>query len=211
MQLKSVFADDKKKLFPSENTTILVYFTGYYCGFSKASDKFIFFEKLPKEDILIVSYEVDKSKYNHLMMREFDKKYHIGNMIPNLLAGNTSDKFLAGSDEIILKLGNLINNNKNNKIIFPDEKLEYKIEDLRSGELPLFPKIFYKNKMIGKEKEFKTLAEAENNTKIIKDFFIDNRLPSPLNKISPVPIRFSGGTLTYKNATRINGWLFQWN
>ena len=160
-------------------------------------------------DMIVVEYEIYQQPENSSVIFEFNSNYDSGLGIPLVIFNKES--VLVGDKEINKKMEVRCEESYKGTICLPNGECP-KWEDFDLNDLPLFPRIWSKDRIAVR----KELLEVSNGNNLnIKEFLTseDPRETVELNgwqTTNPENIEISGGEVEFKNAVLIDGWLLQW-
>jgi cytochrome c biogenesis protein CcdA len=195
------------------NFHIATYITGIGCPHCANVAPGLLKEKVNEceNNMIIIEYEIYDTPANSSVIFEFNSNYNSGLGIPMVIF--SSENMLIGDREI--------NNSFDNKCISADENIislpdgrTANLYELDLNDLPLYPRIWSRDKIavrIGDEE-----ISEDINTLVIN--FISSSNPSEViessdltKAASPEEIKISGGSVEFKNAVEVDGWILQWN
>jgi cytochrome c biogenesis protein CcdA len=200
------------KSFAADNFHIATYITGIGCPHCANVAPRLLEDRINEcNDMIIVEYEIYQEPANASVIFEFNSNYGSGLGIPQVVFNK--DNILVGDSQINKNIDVRCEEANNGVICLPDGNC-VKWKDLDLNELPLLPRIWSRDR-IAVRTDQKEISEDINI--LVKDFLTaDNPQEyieslSVNNFVSPEDIEISGGTVKFKTAVSIDGWLLQWN
>ena len=183
-----------------------VYFTGIGCSHCARADPVVL-GTLPKTtNLIVIEYEIYRDAINSRLMTGYNDNYNTGFGVPLIILNN--DKFIRGDSPIITQLKGTVNELGSNNCPLADGT-SLSFEDLDITSLPGKPKIWKGERILmavngtGDSNVLKNLLTTDNPLKALES--IDYEL------IEPKAVPLSGTEVTFDNAVKISGWIFQWN
>ena len=188
------------------------YFTGIGCPHCAKADPVVFRDLLSKNpELIIVEYEIYRSKENGPLLLEFNQNF---NILPDTRLGIPffildKNNYLLGDEPVIKKSQTLIDSIKKASPCFLPNGSITQFDNLDFSNLPGKPKIWTKNRILIKE------GKGGDN-KILKELIENRDLNSVLKnvdftKIDPIKVLISGNYITFDHAIQVDNWIFQWN
>lgn len=185
------------------------YFTGIGCPHCSVASPFI--KNVVEEDVsfVVIEYELYKESRNAPLISQYNDTYNIGMGIPVIFFNDETK--LSGDTGIENNLKLFANQFKANSVQLPTKLTG--IADLQLKDLPGYPKIYRQNR-VAIRTEIKEIT-AEQNDEIISFITTDLSKWTSIKQegeiVTPQIVNFPGGSSTYENALKVNGWLLQWN
>lgn len=185
------------------------YFTGIGCPHCAQASPFIKQTVEENSDFVVIEYEVYKESLNAQLISQYHDNYNIGLGIPVILFNK--DGILVGDTNIRNNLQLLISQQNRDLIPTPDG-LEG-LNEFTMDKLPRYPRIFRKDRVAIRE-NLTELSDSQNE-QILS--FITSELSEWVSTkqegevVTPKVVEYPGGSATYEQALKINGWLLQWN
>ncbi|MCF7878583.1 MAG: hypothetical protein K9L95_03840, partial [Candidatus Omnitrophica bacterium] len=189
-------------------STCAVYLTGIGCHNCAITDPLILSKLLYEyDDLIVIEYEIFKAgSKNEKVSSQYFKNYLPGEQlgVPFFILTKTAKAL--GSIEVS-KAEELFKKKKVNRCPLPSGRLR-SFDNLNLSSLPGKVKIWHKNKVLISDE-----GRSDNNS--LKNLLTLSD-PSPILKeikaetIEPKEVLISGGKIKFKNAVKIEGWIFQW-
>jgi cytochrome c biogenesis protein CcdA/thiol-disulfide isomerase/thioredoxin len=186
-----------------------IYFGGIGCPHcAKVSP--VLNKKVKEGGFVVIEYEIYKNLGNSQMLNQYSQSYDLSLGIPQILLSENIKE--SGDTSILSKLDQMISDSKENTISLPDGS-SVSFEKLNLNDLKRYPTIYAKDR-VAVRKDLKEITADENN--MIKEFISAptvERGIANLNgkKVKTEKVEYSGGSLSYENALKVNGWTLQWN
>jgi cytochrome c biogenesis protein CcdA/glutaredoxin len=185
------------------------YFTGIGCPHCAQASPFIKRAIEENPDYVVIEYEVYKETLNAQLISQYDDTYGIGLGIPVIVFD--SENVLVGDTNIENNLKLLFTQQQANLIPAPEGLIPF--EDISLSGLARYPRI-YRQDRVAIRQNLTQLSEEQNNQ--ILSFITDDLSSWTSDKqegeiVTPQIVNYPGGSATYENALKVNGWLLQWN
>jgi len=190
----------------SDSRVCVVYFTGIGCPHCAKADPHVFGKILEENpNLVIIEYEIYQEGENAPLLSRYNDAYGSGLGIPLLIFGN--GKAIIGDTPIIEQAGDAARSVKENPCPLPDGS-SVPFSSIAISSLPGKPKIWAKDRLLIPEgstddETLRSLVTAENITAFMSGLKVSAA------ETEPAPI--SGGSITFQNAVRAGGALFEWN
>jgi cytochrome c biogenesis protein CcdA/thiol-disulfide isomerase/thioredoxin len=200
----NLFAQEK-----DSNLKFATYFTGIGCPHCSVASPFIKKTLEENPDFIVIEYELYKQSENAQLISKYNETYNLGLGIPVLLFNKNT--ILVGDSNIKNNLQLFINQEQSNTI--PHENGLIDLVDFDLNSLEKYPKI-YRQDRIAIKQDNTELTDAQNNE--ILSFITTDLDQWTQNKqegeiITPEIVQYPGGSGSYDNALKVNGWILQWN
>ena len=200
------------KIYAQESDNELkyaTYFTGIGCPHCTKASPFIknIIEQNP--EFVLIEYEVYENSKNATLISKYNDRYNIGTGIPVIFFDK--DTKLVGDSNIENNVKLEYMQQESNVVQAIDGLTT--MEDFSIDDIDGFPRIYRKDR-VAIRKNVRALTEEQNN-QILS--FITSELSDWTSQkqegeiVTPEVIQYPGGSSTYQNAIKINGWLLQWN
>lgn len=183
-----------------------VYFTGIGCSHCAHSDPVVL-DTMPKTtNLVVIEYEIYRDAVNSRLMVGYDDNYNTGFGVPLLIFNK--GEYLRGDTPIITQVKGILNELGSNNCPLEDGTSS-SFEDLDITTLPGKPKIWKGERILmavsgaGDSEELKNLLTTDKPLEALET--VDYQIMEP----QAVPL--SGAEVTFDNAVKIGGWIFQWN
>lgn len=186
-----------------------IYFGGIGCPHcAKVSP--ILNKKVKEGGFVVIEYEIYKNLGNSQMLNQYSESYDLSLGIPQILLFENLKE--SGDTSILSKLDQMISDSKENTISLPNGS-SVSFDKLNLNDLKRYPTIYAKDR-VAVRKDLKEITTDENN--MIKEFISAPTVEKAIanlkgKKVNAEKVEYSGGSLTYENALKVNGWILQWN
>jgi len=202
------FAQTIESINEGETSLSVVYLTGIGCSNCAVVDPILFTETTRKfPNLIIFEYEIFKSKViNEDVKKQYFASYIANNYVgvPFLLADKSNN--YVGRIQVVNALNNLQTLKQNS---FPSQDGELiPFTSLDLTKLPGKLNIWTKNRILikgdgGENNQLKRILIAEDLSEALKDV--------QCQKVKPVPVEISMGSIEFVHAVMIGNWRLQWN
>ena len=195
-----------------DNLHVATYITGIGCPHCANVAPGLLKEMVNEcDDMIIVEYEIYQQPENSSVIFEFNNNYGSGLGIPLVIFNQ--DSILTGDTQINKYMTVRCDESQKGIICLPNGECQ-KWEELDLNDIILLPKIWSRDRIAVRTNEENI---SQGNNSLIKDFltaedpqtFIEQSNLD--NFVSPQEVEISGGTVNFKTALEIEGWLLQWN
>jgi len=197
---QAVFAEE-------DDHTCFLYFTGVGCSHCANSDPLVI-KDLPKQypDLFIVEYELFLQRENAPLLQEYHDVYQSGLGVP--LAIFDRENYMIGDRPIINGIKDAISDLRGAGVPLIDGR-SVNFKELDIASLPGKPKIWHQQKVLIKQGD-------KGDSSLLRQLLVEDDLISVLKginvqKIDPLPVALSGGSVEFENAISVGGWIFQWD
>lgn len=186
-----------------------IYFGGIGCPHcAKVSP--VLNKKVKEGGFVVIEYEIYKNLGNSQMLNQYSQSYDLSLGIPQILLSENIKE--SGDTSILSKLDQMISDSKENTISLPDGS-SVSFDKLNLNDLKRYPTIYAKDR-VAVRKDLKEITTDENN--MIKEFISAPTVEKAIanlngKKVKTEKVEYSGGSLSYENALKVNGWILQWN
>lgn len=186
-----------------------IYFGGIGCPHcAKVSP--VLNKKVKEGGFVVIEYEIYKNLGNSQMLNQYSESYDLSLGIPQILLSENIKE--SGDTSILSKLDQMISDSKENTISLPDGS-SVSFDKLNLNDLKRYPTIYAKDR-VAVRKDLKEITTDENN--MIKEFISAPTVEKAIanlngKKVKTEKVEYSGGSLSYENALKVNGWILQWN
>ena len=199
-------------LFASDNLHVATYITGIGCPHCANVAPQLLEDRVNEcDDMIIVEYEIYKQPENSAVIFEFNDSYNSGLGIPQIIFNK--ENILVGDSQINSNIDYRCEEAYRGTICLSNGEC-VAWEDLDLNDIILLPRIWSKDRIAIRTSENEI---SEDINILVKDFLTvenpgeylgDQNLDS---YISPIKVDISGGSIEFKNALEIDGWILQWN
>ena len=196
-------------LFAQENLKVATYFTGIGCPHCEKISPEIH-QKIENKELLLIEYEIYQNSMNAPLLQEYKESYNGELGIPQIF-WNEREVCVGDTD---------ISDDLEDKILCQDIARVYlqdgtsvQWEDFNLNDLNGYPKIYFGDRVAIRESIQNT--NEEDNT-FLKNFLTTDTLETLFNErelttAKTKTIQYPGGETAYEYASKIGGWLIQWN
>jgi hypothetical protein len=185
-----------------------VYFSGLRCPHCANVDPILFKEKIRKNNILIVEYEIHENRDNGALLFPFHEKYKIPLGVPLLIATADSKDMFVGDQPILDNIDEAMQKFSGNKLILLSQEEKFNNIDLQKTKGS--PAIWYKNRLAKKIAYQDTANKERDNQAImeeIKMFILHGIMPNGALQAQQKNVTISGSEIKFNNAFTHKGWL----
>lgn len=187
-----------------------VYVTGIGCPNCAITDPAVISEFTSENpNLLVIEYEIyQKVNENYETSQEYFSSYIPPGVRPGipLFVLDTENAFIGRYE--VLEAADIISGNDSNSCPAPDgSSADFSGLDITT--LPGEPTLWSDNRVLVPE-------EGGGDNELLKQLLFDDDIAGTLKELGyeetdTVPVKLSGGEVSFEHAVQLDGWLFQWN
>ena len=184
--------------------TNIIYFTGVGCPHCAKTDPVVLKDRLRKGDMMVFEYEIYRDNVNGPLLMEYNKAYGARLAVPQIIAGtNAQTGIVSGDAPLLGSLETVVKLHEGNGVVLSSGEVSF--DDLSLIKLPYKPKIWFKDRLAIRE-DSSSLQDEK-----IKAFLLGDGIPKECAPQKNADVPLSGGTITFKNACRFDGWVLMYD
>lgn len=192
-----------------EEKKFAISFTGIGCPHC-AKVAPVLHDRVQEGGFVLIEYEIYKNISNSQVLNKYADEYGLNLGIPQIMFNKEITQ--SGDSPIIDNLNQMISDATSNVISLSDG-ISTSFENFNLSDLGRYPNIYAKDRVAIRD-SINQLTEDQN--KQIKNFIYQDTIVDAVTglegkKVKAESVAYSGGTLKFENAIKINGWILQWN
>ncbi|MFH1182371.1 MAG: hypothetical protein V1702_05405 [Candidatus Woesearchaeota archaeon] len=185
-------------------TNCAVYFTGIGCPYCAKVDPILLPVTTEDYNLVVIEYEIKEHPQNLPVFEKYDQAYYTGTYMPTLVF--RQNRSFVGDGPILGSIDDQLGSVNDNPCVLLTG--ETPLENVQISGLPGTPSLWGNNRIL-------IFNGGGNNDSALLALMTGN-ITAELTKINysttePEKARISGGEISFENAVKIKGWLFQWN
>ena len=202
------FAQQNKteQLVQEDDAICTVYFTGIGCPHCAVADPVVLEELVEKyPNLIIIEYEIYQQRENAALLYAYNTEYDSGFGIPLIIFNN--DLNIIGDRPIVENIKKILDRISQNDCPLQDRTIPFNQLDINT--LPGRPKIWKDDRVL-------IAKTGGRNSNLLRSLLLEDNISivlasSEYEIVEPEPVALSGKNIDFKNAIKVDGWLFQWN